>query len=119
MKYLLKILVSSLAVLITTYLMPGVKVDGYITALLVAVVLSIFNTFLRPVLVILTIQATVFSFGLFLLVINAFIILLVSHFVKGFTVDSFWQALIFSIVLSIVTSILEWIGKKTDQKKEE
>jgi putative membrane protein len=107
MNFLLKVLVSSFAVLISAYLLPGVSVDGYITAIIVALVIAILNSLLRPVLIVLTIPITFFTFGLFLLVINAFIIIIASKFVDGFSVNGFWWALFFSIILSITTSILE------------
>ena len=112
MNFFLKILVSSLAILITAYLLPGVKIDNYTTAIILAFVLAILNMFLKPILVIVTIPFTIFTFGLFLLVINAFLIILASHFVNGFTVNGFGWALLFSIILAIVTSLLESLNKK-------
>jgi putative membrane protein len=107
MKFLIKILVTSLAVLFSAYLLPGISVDYYTTAILVALVIALLNTFLKPLLVLLTIPVTVLTLGLFLLVINAFIILLTSELINGFRVDGFWWAMLFSIILSVVTSILE------------
>ena len=111
MNFLLKILVSSLAVMITSYLLPGVNIDNYLTAIIVAFVLAILNMFIKPVLVILTIPITLFTFGLFLLFINAFMIEIAGNFVKGFVVHGFGWALLFSIILSIVTSLLESLNK--------
>lgn len=111
MKLLLKILVSSLAVFFSAYILPGVELAGYPSAIVVAIVLGAFNAFLRPVLILLTIPVTVFSFGLFLLVINAFIILLTDQLLEGFAVKGFWTALLFSIIVTVVTSILESIAK--------
>lgn len=107
MRFALKILVNSLAVIITAYLLPGVHIDGMMTALIVAVVLALLNTFLKPLLIILTLPITIFTLGIFLLVINALIILMASHFVHGFVVDGFWWALLFSIVLSIINGIFD------------
>lgn len=107
MSFLLKVLISSFAILITAYLLPGVNVRNFITALMVAFVLGLLNMLLKPILVILTIPVTILSLGLFLLVINAFIVQLAAYFVKGFEVDGFWWALLFSIILSIVTWLLE------------
>lgn len=107
MKLLLKLVISSLAVYATAYLLDGVQIqDDFMQAIIVAVVLVLLNTFLKPLLVILTIPATIFTLGLFLLVINACIILLADYFLEGFSVTSFWWALLFSIVLSVITSIL-------------
>ncbi len=108
---LLKIVISSLAVFLAAYLLPGIHVDNYVEAILVAVVLALLNGFVKPVLIILTIPFTVFTLGLFLLVINAAMVLLAAHFVEGFHVDGFWWALLFSIVLSVITSIMEGLGK--------
>ncbi len=116
MNLLVKIIISSLAVFLTAYLLPGVAVDSYITAIWVAVVLALLNGFLKPMLIILTIPVTLVSLGLFLLVINAAIILLASHFVDGFYVSGFWWALLFSLVLSIITSLMESLGGKPEKK---
>lgn len=106
MKFLLKILVTSLAVFFTAYLLKGVHLDGYPAALLVALVTGFLNTFLKPVLVILTIPVTIVTMGLFLMVINALIILLADKILPGFSVDGFWWALLFSVVVSIFSGIL-------------
>jgi putative membrane protein len=112
MKILVKIIISSLAVFLTAWLLPGAEVTDYIAALWVAIVLALLNGFLKPVLVLLTIPITIFSLGLFLLVINAGIILLGSNLVDGFYVNGWLSALIFSFVLSILTSFMESIGGK-------
>ncbi|MCX6231548.1 MAG: phage holin family protein [Bacteroidetes bacterium] len=107
MKYIFKIIVTSFAVVITAYLLNGIHVPNFTTAIVISIVLTLLNIFVRPLLIMLTIPATIFSMGLFLLVINAFIILLASALVPEFKVDSFWWALAFSIILSIVSFILE------------
>jgi putative membrane protein len=86
--------------------MKGVVVNSFTTSLLVAIVLGIFNVFIKPIFVILTLPFTIFTLGLFLLVINAIIILLCANIVGGFVVDTFWTALLFSVVLSLSQSIL-------------
>jgi len=106
MKFVTHLIVSSLAVLISAYLLPGVHVDGILTAILVAVVLSFLNSIVKPLIVLLTIPVTVVTFGFFLLVINALMILLADRLVDGFKVGGFWWALIFSLVLSFITSVL-------------
>jgi putative membrane protein len=107
MNFFLKVLISSFAVIISSYILPGVHVKDFITALVVAFVLGLLNMLLKPILVILTIPVTILSLGLFLLVINAFIVQIAAYFVKGFVVDGFWWALLFSIILSVVTYLLE------------
>ena len=111
MNLIIKIIISSLAVFLSAYLLPGVEVDTYVTAIWVAIVLALLNGFLKPLLIVLTIPVTLVTLGLFLLVINAAIILLADNFVDGFFVDGFWWALIFSLVLSVTTSIMESLGK--------
>lgn len=119
MSIFFKIIISSLAVLLTAYLLPGIYVDDYVVSLLVAVVLALLNGFLKPVLILLTIPFTVFTLGLFLLVINAAIVMLAERFVSGFHVDGFWWALLFSIVLSVITSIMEGLGKPRSKRTQE
>lgn len=106
MNFLWKILISALAVILASYLLPGVHVEDFLTAVLVAIVLAILNGILKPILVILTIPITIMTFGLFLLVINAIIILFVGNFISGFVVDGFWWAFIFSIILSFISYLM-------------
>lgn len=103
--FLVRLILSAVAVLICAYVLPGAEVDGFITAIVVAGVLALLNVILKPILVILTIPITFVTLGLFLLVINTVLILLVDWFVPGFTVDGFWWALVFSVILSIVNSV--------------
>jgi putative membrane protein len=109
MNLLIRILVTSGLVLLIAHFMPGVHVASFTTALIVAIVLGLLNIFIKPILVILTLPVTILTLGLFLLVINALIILLCTNIVGGFHVDSFWTALIFSIVLSLLQSIMNGI----------
>lgn len=111
MNFLTKILVKTLAVILVSYFMPGVKVDNITTAIVVAVVLAFLDSIVKPIMIVLTIPVTIFSLGLFLLVINACLVLLAAYFVVGFKVEGFFTALFFSIILSITTSILEAIAK--------
>jgi putative membrane protein len=110
MNIILKLLATTLAVIITTYLLRGVTVDNFLIALLVAVVLSFLNAFLKPLLIILTLPITVLTLGLFLLIINALIIILTAAIVPGFEVTGFLWALAFSIILSLVSMLMEWIA---------
>lgn len=117
MNFILRTLISTLAVLITAYLLPGVRVDSIITAVIVAVVLSFLNSFLKPLMILLSLPITVYTLGLFLLVINTCIILMTARIVKGFYVDGFWSAMWFSIVLSLVNSVLEAIRKRDENRR--
>ena len=115
MKLILRILLSALAVVILAKVLPHVEVDSYITAIIVAIVLSLLNFIVKPILVILTLPVTIITFGLFLLIINALIILLADRMVAGFHVDGIWWALLFSLLLSFLQSILFSLLKE-DQK---
>ncbi len=110
MRFLLKLLVSSLAVFFGAWILPGVYLSGFPTAILVALIMGFLNAFLKPILVILTIPITLVTFGLFLLVINAVIILLVDSALDGFEVKSFLTAVLYSILISFITWILEAIA---------
>jgi putative membrane protein len=117
MGFILKLLVSSLAVFFGAYILDGVYLDGFPTAILVALLMGFMNAFLRPILIILTIPITLVTFGLFLLVINAAIILLADYALSGFTVDSFFTAVLFSILVSVITWILEAIANPKPQRE--
>jgi putative membrane protein len=105
MNLILRILLSAIAVIILAYILPGVGVDSYVTAIIVAIVLSLLNFIVKPVLIILTLPVTILTLGLFLLIINAIIILLASNIVSGFHIDNIWWALLFSLLLSFLQSI--------------
>ncbi len=106
MKFIIRLLLSALAVVVLSKILPHVEVDSYVTAIIVAVVLSLLNFLVKPLLIILTLPITILTFGLFLLVINAIIILLVDYFIAGFSVDGVWWALLFSLLLTFLQSIL-------------
>ena len=129
MKFIVKLLVSTFAVMITAYFLSGVTIGNnqfyvgdseelnhFTTALMVAIVLAFLNTIVKPILTLLSLPITYFTLGLFLLAINAFIILFANKLVDGFSVNGFWTALWFSLILSIVSSILDSIfGNKERQ----
>jgi putative membrane protein len=106
MKFLLKILITTVNAFILAYLLPGIVINDIFTAVVVAVILAILDATIKPLLIIFTLPVTIFSLGLFLFVINAFIILMAEHFVNGFKVSSFWDALLFSMLLSFFNSFV-------------
>ncbi|MBA6155855.1 phage holin family protein [Tenacibaculum sp. S7007] len=106
MKIFLKILLTAVAVMVLAHIIPGVLVTNYVTAVLVAITISLLNMFVRPLLVFFTLPATIVTLGLFLFVINAIIILLAGKLVAGFAVSGFFTALLFSVLLSIFRSFL-------------
>lgn len=112
MSLLLRFLLSGVAVMLTAYLLPGVHVSDYWAALLVAALVSLSNLVIRPLLILFTIPITILTLGLFLLVINAIIILGVDYFVDDFIVDGFWWALAFSLILSIFNSMFADLTKE-------
>lgn len=109
MKFLIKLLITTILVVVIAKFLQGIEVASYKSALIVAVVLAILDAILKPILVFLTIPATIITLGLFLLVINAVIILVGDYFVDGFRVSGFWSAFFFSIILSFLQSILNGI----------
>jgi len=108
---LVNLIVSTLAVIISAYILPGVKVDGFLTAIVVAVILGAINMFIKPILLLLTLPLNILTLGLFTFIINALLVLLVSSLVPGFKVSGFLWALIFSLVLSIVSAFLNSLAK--------
>ena len=105
--FLSKVLFTAVAILLATFILNGVHVNSTTTAILVAAVLVLLNTFVKPILVLLTIPFTILTLGLFLLVINVIIIKWTSALVPGFRVDGWWPALWFSIIVSLVSSFIE------------
>ncbi|QSS96234.1 phage holin family protein [Psychroflexus sp. ALD_RP9] len=112
MKLILRLLVSAIMVVVLANILPGVYVGGFLEAIVLAVVLALLNMFVKPILIVFTLPVTIISFGLFLLVINALIILLADSLVSGFRVDGFWYALIFSLLLSILQAITFKLAEK-------
>ena|SRR6478672_6605209 len=110
MNLLLRILVTAVLVMVISRFIPGVRVDGFVTSLIVAIVLGLLNIFVKPIMVLFTLPVTILTLGLFLLVINSVIILLCARIVDGFHVDTFWAALLFSIILSLTQSIIYKLG---------
>lgn len=106
MKTLINIFFTAVFVLLISRFLPGVSVNSIMTALMVAVVLGLLNIFIKPILVFFTLPVTVLTLGLFLIIINGIIILLCSELVNGFTVASFWSAILFSLLLSLCQSVV-------------
>lgn len=107
MNFLIKIVVIAAISFVLANVLGGIHVDTFWTALVFAMVLAILNVFARPVLIILTLPATLITLGLFLFVINAIIVLLASKMVHGFSIDNFWWALLFSLLLSFIMSFID------------
>ena len=106
MSFLFHWLIRALAIVITAYLLPGVRLSGFFAALVTALVLGLVNTFIKPLLLLLTLPLNILTLGLLTFVINAMLLLLTSALVPGFAVSGFWWALLFSMVLSIINYAL-------------
>lgn len=103
------ILINSVAVYITAKILQGVEVKDFVTAIVVAVVLALVNTFIKPVILFFTLPVTIITLGLFILVINALMIMIVDSLMEDFSVKNFGWAILFGIALSIVNGILFWL----------
>jgi putative membrane protein len=106
MKFILRLLIIAAIAFILAQFLPGVHVDNYGTAIWFAIVLGLLNVFLKPILILFTLPLTLFTLGLFLFVINTIIVLLASDWVKGFEIDGFGWGLLFSLLLTFITSTL-------------
>lgn len=116
MKFIIRILVIAVNAFLLAEILPGVKIDNFLTSIIVAFVLAILDSLIKPILILLTLPATILTLGLFLFVVNALIILLDAHFVHGFKIDSFWHALLFSMLLSFANSFVLSRLRKEEKK---
>jgi putative membrane protein len=112
MKFITRWLIATVAIIIVSYILPGVILKGFWTAVVVALVLGLINLIIKPILIILTLPINILTLGLFTIVINALLILLCSAIVDGFSVPSFWVACLFGIILSIISFILSKLAPK-------
>ncbi|RYY29513.1 MAG: phage holin family protein [Chitinophagaceae bacterium] len=106
MRFIMRIIITSIVAFGLSYILAGISIDTFWTAIIVAIVLAILNAIIKPLLILLTLPITLLTLGLFLFVINALIILFAEHLVPGFKVDGFWWALLFSLLLSLVSSLM-------------
>ena len=112
MYLIIRLLVTAILVTLIANFMGGISVDSFATSIVVAIVLGLLNLFVKPILVLFTLPVTFLTFGLFLLVINAVIIMLCNSLVDGFSVANFWYALLFSILLSIGQTLVFSFSKE-------
>ncbi|MEO8067178.1 MAG: phage holin family protein [Flavobacteriales bacterium] len=119
MRLLIRLVLSTLAVLVSAKLLRGVHIDEWTTGIIVAVVLGLVNTFIRPLLILFTLPVTLISLGLFILVINAGMVMLVDRWIDGFSVDGFWWALGFSMMQWAVQGFLNALEGGGKKPKEE
>ena len=97
---------TALAVLLTSLIIPGIRVDGILSLVAATLVLAFFNAFLRPILIFFTLPLTILSLGSFVLVINAILLILVSRLIPGFHVSGFWAAFFGTILISLISGFL-------------
>ena len=114
--FLTHTIVMTLAVILAAYLLPGVHVNSVWWAILTAIVISLLNSFIRPILIVVTLPFTIISMGLFLFIINAVVIMLASRLVRGFEVGGFGSALLFSLLLTVLNYLLELPNKLMNRK---
>ncbi len=114
MNFLVRILISALVAFALAYVLNGIHVDSFWTALVFALVLAVLNILVKPILIILTLPLTLITLGLFLFVVNTLVVLLASRLIDGFSIDNFWWGLLFSLLLSLISSI---ITKKVDKEE--
>lgn len=109
MNLIIKLLVTAVVAYFLSYILTGIRFDGFTSAIIFAIVLGLLNLIVTPILKILGLPLTIITLGLFSLVINAIVILIAESAISGMTVDNFWWAFIFSIALSLITSLLNGI----------
>ncbi len=103
---LMRWLILTVAIIVTSYLLDGIRIEGFFSAVFSAALLGILNAFFRPILLVLTLPINIISLGLFTFVINAILLLMASGVIPGFTVSGFWTALFGSLLISLVSFIL-------------
>jgi putative membrane protein len=100
------LLINTISIFAVSYILSGIEVDSFLTALIVAVVMAVLNVTLKPLLILITIPLTIVTFGLFLLVVNVLVLYAAEALIDGFQIAGFWWALAFSLLVSFINSIL-------------
>jgi putative membrane protein len=113
--FFIKIIISTVNAFVLSHILPGIHMDNFITAFIFAIVLSILDAIIKPILILLTLPVTIVTLGLFLFVINTCMVMIGDHFIDSFSIDGFWHAMLFSIILSFFNS---FVHKKAQPKKE-
>lgn len=103
------LLINSIVVFLGAYILDGVKIKSFWTAIGVAILLGLINMFIKPLILLLTLPLTILTLGLFVLVINAWILMIIDKLIDGLTIKNFWWAVIYSIIISVLNSFLLWI----------
>ncbi|MCF6242824.1 MAG: phage holin family protein [Bacteroidales bacterium] len=106
-KWIINLLISAIAVYFAAWLLKGIHIGGFVSAIFVALVLGFLNRFIKPVLQILTIPITIITLGIFLIILNVLMIYLTAWFIPGFSIDGFWSALFFALIVGFINSLLK------------
>ncbi|HKQ35608.1 MAG TPA: phage holin family protein [Nitrospiraceae bacterium] len=115
---IIRIVITGIAVFLAVMIVPGLQVDSFLAGIAVVLVLTILNLLVRPILLMLTLPLIIFSLGLFLIVVNALLLELTAYLVTGFSVTGFWPAVGGSIVISLVTMILNiWTSDRPPRER--
>ncbi len=114
MNFIIRLLITAAVAYGLSMVLSGVHIPDFTDAIILAIVLALLNTFIKPILLVLTLPITIVTLGLFLFVINALIILLADKLMDGLSIDGFWWALIFSLILSVVSSVVQSLLSKKD-----
>lgn len=105
------LIVNTISIFAVSYILSGIEIESFVTALIVAVVMALLNVTLKPLLILITIPLTIITFGLFLLVVNVLVLYAAAALIDGFQIDGFWWALLFSFLVSIVNGVLFGVDK--------
>jgi putative membrane protein len=105
------LLINTISIFAVSYILSGIQIDTFVTALIVAVVMAVLNVTLKPLLFLITIPITIVTFGLFLLVLNVLVLYAAAALIDGFHIAGFWWALLFSFLVSFVNGVLFGLGK--------
>lgn len=117
MRIIVSILLNALALITTAYIVPGVSVDSFQTAILAAIILGLLNTFIRPILLVLTLPLNVLTLGLFTFVVNAIVLWMVTLVVKGLQIESMMITLLAAVVLTVVSTALSMLLRDVTKNK--
>lgn len=105
----LKWLILALAIMFTGWIVPGISISSFTTALLAAIAIALVNVFIKPILVFLTLPINILTLGIFILVINALLFMFVAYLVPGVEVDGFWSAFLGALILSVLSIGISWL----------
>ncbi|MDO4880745.1 MAG: phage holin family protein [Capnocytophaga sp.] len=114
-RYILNIIITSLVIFGLSNFLPHINVTNFVSAIWFAIVLSFLNVFIRPILVILSLPLTLITFGFFLIIVNTIVIILADKLIDGIEIHGFWYAVLFSLCLSAVQSLIEPQPQRTQK----